>query len=208
MELSGEYLIPASREEVWQALNDPEILKTAIPGCESLEKTDETSFKAQVTSKIGPVKARFKGAVTLSNIIEPESYTITGEGQGGVAGFAKGSANVALTQAEGGTMLRYDAKGQVGGKLAQLGSRLVDQVARKTADDFFSAFAEQLGGKAFVADEVLAGKEEELDDSVGQMVHAAEEATEVAAMKGVMGGPQMWAWIALLAVIGLIVWLT
>ncbi|MET1416583.1 carbon monoxide dehydrogenase subunit G, partial [Roseibium sp. HPY-6] len=117
MDMSGSQVIPAEREAVWRALNDPEVLKACIPGCESLEKTSDTEMNAQVTTKIGPVKAKFKGAVTLENIKAPESYTITGEGKGGVAGFAKGSADVKLEEDGAETVLTYEAKAQVGGKL-------------------------------------------------------------------------------------------
>jgi carbon monoxide dehydrogenase subunit G len=120
MEMSGEYRIPASREKVWAALNDPEVLKSVIPGCQSLEKTSDTTMTATVVSKVGPVKATFKGDVTLSNIRPPEGYTISGEGKGGVAGFAKGGADVTLTEDGSDTILRYEAKAQVGGKLAQV----------------------------------------------------------------------------------------
>lgn len=145
MDMSGEYEIPASRETVWAALNDPEILRDCIPGCEELEAQSDTEMTATVVQRIGPVKARFKGQVTLQNIKAPESYDITGEGQGGVAGFAKGGAHVELSEVEGGTLLRYDAKAQVGGKLAQIGSRLVQSTARKVANQFFQNFADRLG---------------------------------------------------------------
>ena len=149
MELTGEYKIPAPRQTVWEGLNDPEILKACIPGCvrEELEKTDDNAFSAKVKSKIGPVSAKFAGGVTLSDLNPPESYTIAGEGKGGAAGFAKGSAKVSL--AEDGpeaTVLTYNANAQVGGKLAQVGSRLVQGAAQKTADQFFSKFAEIVGG--------------------------------------------------------------
>ena len=146
MDISGSQLIPADRQTVWAALNDPEVLKVCIPGCESLEKTSDTEMTAAVTSKIGPVKAKFAGAVTLENVNPPESYTIVGEGKGGVAGFAKGTADVRLSEADGGTMLEYTAKAQVGGKLAQLGSRLIDSTAKKMAEEFFSKFSETVSG--------------------------------------------------------------
>ena len=147
MEMTGEQLIPAPREKVWQALNDPEVLQASIPGCESLTKTSDTSFEAKVRAKVGPVSAAFTGAVTLSNIDPPNSYTISGEGKGGVAGFAKGGADVRLEDAEGGqTRLRYDVKAQVGGKLAQIGSRLIEGTAKKLAGEFFETFAQQVAG--------------------------------------------------------------
>src|SRR5690606_32718951 len=136
MELKGEYRIPAPRETVWQMLNDPAVLKACITGCEELEGTPAEGFSARVTTKVGPVKATFNGAVTLSNVNPPESYTISGEGKGGVAGFAKGGADVHLREDGAETVLTYTASAQVGGKLAQLGSRLIDSTARKLADQF------------------------------------------------------------------------
>ena len=142
MEMTGEYRINARREAVWAALNDPEILQQAIPGCEAVAKTSDTEFTAQVTAKVGPVKAKFSGKVTLSDLDPPNGYTISGEGQGGPAGFAKGGARVTLLDDGGGTLLRYTLDASVGGKLAQIGSRLIDGVAKKMAADFFSRFAE------------------------------------------------------------------
>ncbi|MHA3916568.1 CoxG family protein [Halovulum sp. GXIMD14793] len=146
MELIGERTIGASRETVWVALNDPEVLKASIPGCSELTGSPEDGFEAIVTQKVGPVKATFKGAVTLSDINPPESYTITGEGKGGAAGFAKGGANVKLQKVAEGTLLTYEVEARVGGKLAQLGSRLIDGFARKLADQFFENFQEQVEG--------------------------------------------------------------
>ena len=150
MDLTGEYRIPAQREVVWAALNNPEILKVCIPGCEELNKTSDTEFVARVVAKIGPVKAGFSGKVTLSDLDPPNGYTITGEGQGGAAGFAKGGAKVWLEAVDGGaaTVLHYSADAQIGGKLAQIGSRLVEGSARKLADEFFAAFAAQAAAAA------------------------------------------------------------
>jgi len=148
MDMTGEYHIAAPREEVWAALNDPEVLKECIPGCEELDKTSDTTMEAKVTQKIGPVKAKFAGAVELVNINAPESYTIRGEGKGGVAGFAKGSANVHLAEESGGTRLTYEAHAEVGGKLAQLGSRLINSTAKKLADKFFENFHDHLSEEA------------------------------------------------------------
>lgn len=150
MDLTGEYRIPAPRETVWAALNDPNVLKACIPGCEELNKTSDTELVARVVAKIGPVKAAFGGKVTLSDLDPPSGYTITGEGQGGAAGFAKGGAKVRLEAADGGaaTVLRYSADAQIGGKLAQIGSRLVEGTARKLADEFFAAFAAQASAMA------------------------------------------------------------
>jgi len=146
MEMTGERRIPASRQQVWDALNDPEVLKQCIAGCEELEKTSDTEFSARVTSRVGPVTAKFTGKVELSDVDPPNGYTISGEGQGGVAGFAKGGAKVQLADDGDGTLLTYEANGTVGGKLAQIGSRLIDSTARKMADDFFDKFAEAVGG--------------------------------------------------------------
>ncbi|MDF2096808.1 SRPBCC family protein [Aquibaculum arenosum] len=153
MEMSGEQRIPAPRQVVWDALNDPEVLKASIPGCESLEQNEAgDAFDAKVRAKVGPVSARFAGSVILTDINPPESYTISGEGKGGAAGFAKGGANVKLTEEGAETLLSYDVNAKVGGKLAQLGSRLIDGTARKMADDFFARFseiaAERAGGPA------------------------------------------------------------
>lgn len=148
MDMQGEYRIPAPRDQVWAALNDPEILKNSIPGCENLEKTGDNSYRAAVTAKVGPVKSRFTGEVTMSNIDPPNSYTISGEGKGGAAGFARGSADVRLKEDGSDTLLNYTVHANVGGKLAQLGSRLIDGTARKMADDFFARFVEQAGRAA------------------------------------------------------------
>lgn len=223
MDMSGSHRVPASREAVWAALNDAEVLKACIPGCESLEKTSDTQMTAAVTSKIGPVKAKFKGAVTLENIVAPESYTIVGEGKGGVAGFAKGSADVKLSEEGGETILEYTAKAHVGGKLAQLGSRLIDSTAKKMAEDFFTKFSETVAGpsveagEAETAAEASAGTAEELDEGVAEdakrialedaehavedTIHKAEEKLEAAAGKGAFGGPMVWGLILLGALI-------
>ncbi len=140
MDMTGSYRIGASRETVWAALNDVDVLKVCIPGCQEIEKTSETTMTANVVQKIGPVKAKFKGAIELLNIDAPASYTIKGEGQGGVAGFAKGGADVTLTETNGETLLEFAARAQVGGKLARLGSRLIDASAKKIATKFFDNF--------------------------------------------------------------------
>ena len=145
MEMNGSHIIPASREVVWEALNNPDILRACIPGCEELEMSSPTEMSATVVTKIGPVKAKFKGDVTLENLNPPNSYTISGEGKGGIAGFAKGGADVTLTEVPEGTKLDYDVDAKVGGKIAQLGSRLIDSTARKLADQFFSNFSEKVG---------------------------------------------------------------
>lgn len=140
MDMSGQQTIPAPRETVWDALNDPDVLKQCIPGCEEIEKTSDTGFTAKVSAKVGPVKARFSGAVELQDLNPPSSYTISGEGKGGAAGFAKGGAKVELEEVEGGTLLKYEVNANVGGKLAQIGGRLIDSTAKKYANDFFDTF--------------------------------------------------------------------
>ena len=146
MEMISEQRIPASRDAVWAALNNTEILKQAMPGCESFDAIEENKFVAKLTAKVGPVKAKFKFQVELSEINAPNGYTILGEGLGGVAGFAKGSAKVDLTEDGDETILAYNVQASVGGKLAQLGARLIDGTAKKMADDFFGNFTDILSG--------------------------------------------------------------
>ncbi|MGD1877106.1 MAG: carbon monoxide dehydrogenase subunit G, partial [Kiloniellaceae bacterium] len=148
MQMTGQYRIEAPRQTVWEALNDVEVLRVCIPGVEEIEKTSDTSFTAKVRAKVGPVSARFAGDVTLSDLDPPNGYTISGEGKGGAAGFAKGGAKVRLEDDGAATMLHYDVAAQVGGKLAQIGSRLIDGTAKKMADDFFSRFATTVGARA------------------------------------------------------------
>ncbi len=145
MTMTGEVQLPATREVVWQKLNDQEVLKACIPGCEELVKESDTAFRAVATTKVGPVKARFKGNVQLTDLDPPNGYKISGQGDGGVAGFAKGGATVNLTDKEGGTLLTYNVEAQIGGKLAQLGQRLINGAAKKVADEFFRNFADQVG---------------------------------------------------------------
>jgi hypothetical protein len=151
MDMTGEERIAAGRDAVWRGLNDPEILKRCIPGCQSLEMTSPTELAAVVKIKIGPVSASFTGNVVLSNLNPPQSYTISGEGKGGIAGFAKGGADVALAEDGDETVLRYDVKAEIGGKLAQLGSRLIDSTAKKLAQQFFADFSAAVGGTAEAA---------------------------------------------------------
>jgi carbon monoxide dehydrogenase subunit G len=146
MEIKGEYKIAAPREKVFAALNDPTVLQACIPGCETLEKTSDTEMKARVRMRIGPVSATFNGKVTLSDINPPNGYRISGEGQGGAAGFAKGGATVTLREDSGDTVLSYNVDAQVGGKIAQVGARLIDGTAKKLSDEFFSKFATVVGG--------------------------------------------------------------
>ena len=152
MDMNGSERIEAPVETVWQALNDPEILRQAIPGCESLDKTSDTTMTARVVLKVGPIKAKFEGAVELQNLNPPFSYTIAGEGKGGLAGFAKGGADVSL-EADGpdATILSYTVKAEVGGKIAQLGSRLIDSTSKKLAGEFFAKFGQLVGNSVAAA---------------------------------------------------------
>jgi len=219
MEMTGEYRIPAPREKVWAALNDPDVLKASIPGCQELNKTSDTEMSARVIAKVGPVKATFNGDVTLSNINAPVSYTISGEGKGGVAGFAKGGADVSLDEDGDGTVLHYKVNAQVGGKLAQLGARLIDATAKQMADQFFGNFVAQVSGPApeaavaaaasttaeAPAEETLVARAEhaveEAAHDVATAAQEAEEQVEAAAARNWLGGPQMWGLIALAIVI-------
>ncbi len=144
--IEGEERIAAPIDKVWAALNDPEVLKEAIPGCQNLDMKSPTEMAATVVLKIGPIKATFNGEVTLKNLNPPHSYTIQGEGKGGIAGFAKGGADVTLTEDGADTILKYAAKADVGGKIAQLGSRLIESTSKKLAGQFFSTFGEKVGG--------------------------------------------------------------
>lgn len=203
MEMSGEYRIPAPRERVWAALNDPAVLKECIPGCQSIEKVSDSEMTATVVSKVGPVKATFNGKVTFSNVDPPKGYTITGEGKGGIAGFAKGSADVSLEEVSDDTVLRYTAKAQVGGKLAQIGARLIDATAKQTADEFFGAFAKRLGGGGPPA----AEREAVAADLIGDVevtAEAIEERAEEAAARGFLGGPYVWGLLALVVIMAVL----
>lgn len=150
MEMNDTQRINAPREAVYAALNDPEVLKECIPGCESLEKISDTEMNATVVLRVGPVKARFNGAVELSDLLPPESYTISGEGKGGVAGFARGGAKIKLIEEGDETLLEYEVKADIGGKLAQLGSRLIDSTSKKLASQFFKNFGTLLEERADV----------------------------------------------------------
>ena len=140
MDMTGEQIIPLPQQRVWEALNDPAILKACIPGCETMEKVSDSEYRVVMSASVGPVKAKFSGKLLLSDLNPPNSYALAFEGSGGAAGFGKGSSTVTLSSADGGTRLTYTAHATVGGKLAQVGSRLIDGVARKMADDFFAKF--------------------------------------------------------------------
>ena len=156
MEMTGEQLIPAAQAEVWRGLNDPEVLKACISGCESIERLSDTEYAVVTTAAIGPVKAKFRGKLLLADLAPPNSYSLFFDGQGGAAGFGKGSAKVSLAAEGAGTRLSYAVKAQVGGKLAQIGSRLIDGVAKKLADDFFAAFNQKMAGPVPAAAELPA----------------------------------------------------
>ena len=159
MIMQGERLIGASRDEVWKALNDPDVLQYCIPGCDRVEKTSGRTFTASVVQKVGPVKARFEGSIELSNIEPAKSYTITGEGKGGAAGFARGGATVFLHDDPEGTLLTYEAEARVGGKLAQIGNRLIDGFARKMTEEFFARFQKIVEGDVEAEDEAAQDEE-------------------------------------------------
>ncbi|MEO1316082.1 MAG: carbon monoxide dehydrogenase subunit G [Pseudomonadota bacterium] len=198
MEMTGERIILAPRADVWAALNDPDVLQSCIAGCTEFEKTADDAFAATVKQKVGPVSATFKGAVTLSDIVPGERYTITGEGKGGAAGFAKGGATVTLSDAEApegaegpATKLSYEANAKVGGKLAQLGSRLIDGFARKMADDFFDKFSTKVAGEPEeaaaepeAAPEPAAASEPVAAEPVAAAPAAAEAPAEEPAKEG------------------------
>ena len=192
MELTGQQIIPAPRARVWAALNDPEVLKRCIPGCQEIEKLSDTELTARVGLAVGPVKATFNGRVTLSDMDPPNGYKISGEGQGGVAGFGKGSAVVQLSDEAGGTKLTYTADAAVGGKLAQIGSRLVEATARKLADEFFSRFAAEFPA----APEAAAAT---------PMAASAAPSQAPTAGPSTRLSPAIWI-PALIAIVGLIIW--
>jgi carbon monoxide dehydrogenase subunit G len=197
MDLNGETIIPAPRQAVWDGLNDPEVLRQAIPGCQSIEKLSDTEFTAKVVAKVGPVKATFTGAVTLSELDPPNSYRIGGEGKGGVAGFAKGSALVTLTDApEGGTKLAYTVDAQVGGKLAQIGSRLIEGSAKSLSAEFFNKFAEliQTPTDADVAEAIAEGIVPPPPPEIQSVPHEDEAAALDSAIADTRGLPP-WIWI-------------
>ena len=166
MEMSGEQHILLPQQRVWEALNDPAILKACIPGCESIDRVSDNEYKVAMTAAVGPVKAKFNGKLVLSDIDPPKSYSLTFEGSGGAAGFGKGSAQVNLAPESGGTLLTYKAQASVGGKLAQIGSRLIDGVARKMADDFFIRFNRTVAPAAESASPVVAVQADALSPAI------------------------------------------
>lgn len=199
MDMSGEHEIAAPRETVWNALNDPDVLKACIPGCQEIEKTSDTDFAAKVKAKVGPVNATFAGNVTLSNINPPESYTISGEGSGGAAGFAKGGADVSLADEGETTRLSYNVHAQVGGKLAQMGQRLIQSTANKYAKQFFDNFKAHLEAPAETAEsgaEAAAEAETPAAASAEQATPAAASGTSTPQPEPARGGLSPRVWIA------------
>ena len=188
MEMTGEFRIPAPRQRVWEGLNDPEILKSSIPGCQTIEKLSDTEFTAKVLAQVGPVKANFAGKVTLADLNPPQSYTIAGEGTGGVAGFAKGSAKVNLDDDGGATVLHYAVQAHVGGKLAQIGSRLIDSVARRMAENFFTRFVAAVAPEPAPASGTTAKTEAAPQDRVAATI-SDQRAPPVASVEAQPNAP-------------------
>jgi carbon monoxide dehydrogenase subunit G len=214
MDMTGEYVIPAARQKVWEALNDTEILKQCIPGCETITKHSDTEMSATVRAKVGPVSARFGGKVTLSELDPPNGYKIMGEGTGGPAGFAKGGATVHLTDDPGGTKLSYSVEANVGGKLAQIGSRLIDATARKMADEFFSKFAAVVGAGAPVPAALVAAADNgdlavaEMPPAPGATLPTPEPVSSASAPASGRLSPAVWVTILAAAVVVLLYFFT
>ncbi len=198
MDMKGEYRIPAPRQRVWEALNDTETLGRCIPGCETIQKTSDTSMSAVVQAKVGPVSARFTGEVTLEDIDAPNGYTIRGEGKGGVAGFARGTAKVGLADDGDGTLLTYAVDAQVGGKLAQVGARLVAGTVKKMADEFFGTFTEIVGGAPQAQSQFQSQSQ---SGPVAELAPAAASAGLPAAPKKNWGSPLTIGMLVIAAVL-------
>lgn len=199
MDMNRSYDIPAPRNIVWAALNEEEVLKACISGCESITRHSDTELHAVVSAKVGPVKAKFTGTVTLSDIDPPNGYTITGEGKGGAAGFAKGGARVWLEDSNGGTTLSYSVNASVGGKLAQIGSRLIDSTAKKMADDFFAKFSDEAVSRASGETKPSQKKNYEGNAHQEATFRAAEPKPEQAQGSGLpSASSSAWIWLATL----------
>ena len=223
MQMTGQRLLPVAPQQAWNALNDPQMLKACIPGCESVTETGPNTYEVLMAARIGPVSAKFKGKLVQSDIVEPLSYTLAFDGQGGVAGFGKGKAEVKLDPTEGGTQLSYTATAQVGGKIAQIGSRLVDAAAAKIADEFFAAFEKKLTEQAAAQQtaQSAASPETATSDSTSAEAHSpssesqSSAAASPAAPPSPLAGPQgedrqrwmRWA-LALIAAAALMAWLS
>jgi len=199
MQMTGSRTLPVPPAQAWQALNDPDTLKACIPGCETISQTGPDQFEVVMAARIGPVAAKFKGRLTRSDVVEPTSYTLAFDGQGGAAGFGKGGANVKLEPVPEGTRLDYDVNAQVGGKIAQIGSRLVDSAARKIADDFFASFEKVLTERAAAAQAAA-----QPDAGAPVTAPASNGPVPTAGSGGAIPGPVLWAGVAIVAV--LVVW--
>jgi len=169
MEMKGSRVVPTDIDATWRALNDPEVLRACIPGCESIDRVSDTEYRVVMTARVGPVSAKFSGRLLLADIVAPRAYTLKFEGQGGAAGFANGAAKVELSPADGGTRIDYAVNAQVGGKLAQIGSRLIDGAAAKVADDFFARFVTRAGGNPPATAEAAAAPPPELASALRTM---------------------------------------
>jgi hypothetical protein len=187
MEMQGNRLLAITQQQAWDALNDPEVLKTCIAGCDKVERSGENEFTVGVSIKIGPVAAKFSGKIALVDMVPPQSYTLSFEGQGGPAGFGKGSAKVQLTPVDGGTELNYSVQASVGGKIAQLGQRLIDGVAKSMAEDFFKRF------------------DQEMQKQYPPVDAAVVEEPEISASDSGFSVP-VWVWVAGAALVGLVIW--
>ncbi len=201
MELTGQQLIPASQQATWKALNDPDMLRQCIAGCESVELTGENQYLAKMAVRIGPVNAKFTGKLQLQDIDEPNAYTINFDGQGGVAGFGKGSARVTLSPQEGGTLLDYKANAQVGGKLAQIGSRLIDGAAKKIADDFFKEFNQRVA--ALNAPATVPEETSQTVDSAG--TEPPSKSAQPLPTPLPQNSGRSWLWPAVALIVGLVI---
>ena len=207
MQMTGEQRIAASRQRVWEALNDPDVLRRCIPGCQSLEKEADDRLKATVEIKIGPIGARFNGAVTLSDLDPPNGYTITGEGQGGTVGFAKGGAKVRLAEADGGTLLSYEVDAQVGGRLAQLGGPIIDATAKQLAGKFFQEFGAVVSGAGAPAGPAAATASAQSSSTAASSATSAAAAAPAAAYVPARAAPAPGlptAWLLALCVAALV----
>jgi hypothetical protein len=200
MEILGSQIIPADKQTVWNALNNPEVLKNCLPGCESVELTAPDEFKVAITTAIGPLKAKFKGTLQVTQANPPESCVLVFEGQGGAVGFGKGSSQVTLTTVENGTELSYNAQAHVGGKLAQIGSRLIDSVAKKMSDDFFKAFNRELSPPAPEGIEIPTNTSTQSDATL-PLPEIQQNATSnvITEMKASSDGAQVPAWWLIIA---------
>jgi carbon monoxide dehydrogenase subunit G len=206
MEITGEYRIPATREAVWKGLNDPEILRQSIPGCEILDKVSDFQFSGTVTAKVGPVKAKFRGGVTLSDLNPPKGYVLSGEGKGAAAGFAKGSAKVDLEEDGDATILQYSVDAQVGGKLAQVGSRLIEGTVKKLSAEFFQNFSNILASQCDPVDGPAPNSTS--SGSSEEAVSFAPQLTEMQTPRDTSGSIPLAIWaVGVIVIVSVILWI-